>query len=77
MHIHDTVLLYNITHRPYCVVVQYRNRSRAYLTCDSMEAVRMTVKQHKSIKTVTYIYYNVPELQHIEAYDARDPTRYA
>jgi hypothetical protein len=42
----------------------------------SMAAARETIKRHRLIKDVTYIFYNVPELQHIEAYDARDPERY-
>jgi hypothetical protein len=42
-----------------------------------MEVVRKTIKQHRLIKSVKYIYYNIPELQHIEAYDVRDPERYA
>jgi hypothetical protein len=76
MTLRDTAILHKITYRPYVVVVQYRNRTRAYLSCDRMEAVRKTIKQHRSIKTVTYIHYNIPELQHIEAYDIRDPERY-
>jgi hypothetical protein len=77
MSIQDTAILDNIMHRPYVVVIQYRNRTRAYISCDSMDAVRKTIKHHKRANDVTYIYYNISELQHIEAYDARDPGRYA
>jgi Ran GTPase-activating protein (RanGAP) involved in mRNA processing and transport len=73
----DTAILHKITDRPYVVVVQYHNRARAYLSCESMEVARKTIKQHRLIKAVKYIYYNIPELQHIEAYDVRDPERYA
>jgi hypothetical protein len=41
-----------------------------------MAAARETIKRHRLIKDVTYIFYNVPELQDVEAYDARDPERY-
>jgi hypothetical protein len=76
MSIRDTAILHKLTRRPYVVVIQYRNRARAYLSCDSIDTVRNTIKQHKLVKNVTYIYYNIPELQHIEAYDIRDPNRY-
>jgi hypothetical protein len=73
----DTAILHTITKRPFVVVVQFRSsRDRAYITCQTMVDVRETIRRHKLMKDVTYIYYNIPELQHIEAYDARDPTRY-
>jgi hypothetical protein len=31
-----------------------------------MAAARETIKRHRLFKDVTYIFYNVPELQHIE-----------
>jgi hypothetical protein len=73
----DTAVVDRLTKSPYVVVVQYRDRARTYLSCDSMDAIRNTIKQHKLIKAVTYIYYNMPTLMHIEAYDAREPDRYA
>jgi hypothetical protein len=73
----DAAIIDRLTRSPYVVVVQYRTRARAYLSCDSMDAVRNTIKQHKLVKTVTHIYYNLPSLMHIEAYDARAPDRYA
>jgi hypothetical protein len=72
----DTAILHAITKRPYTVVVQFRRKARAYLSCETLSAVRETIRRHKLMRDVTYIYYNIPELQHIEAYDARDPTRY-
>jgi hypothetical protein len=74
--IQDTLILHAITKRPYVVVVQFRRKDRAYINCKTMTDVRETIRRHKLMKDVTYIYYNIPELVHIEAYDARDPTRY-
>jgi hypothetical protein len=74
--IQDTLILHAITNRPYVVVVQFRGKARSYINCKTMADVRETIRRHKLMKDVTYIYYNIPELVHIEAYDARDPTRY-
>jgi hypothetical protein len=74
--IQDTLILHVITKRPYVVVVQSRHKARAYINCATMTDVRETIRRHKLMKDVRYIYYNIPELVHIEAYDARDPTRY-
>jgi hypothetical protein len=43
---------------------------------EKLTVARETIKRHRLIKDVTYIFYDVAELQHIEAYDARDPGRY-
>lgn len=72
----DAFILHVITTRPYVVVIQFRRKARAYISCKTMADVRETIRRHKLMKEVTYIYYNIPELQHIEAYDVRDPTRY-
>jgi hypothetical protein len=72
----DTLILHTIINRPYTVVVQFRNRARSYISCDTMAGVRETIRRHKLLRDVTYIYYNIPELQHVEAYDVRDPERY-
>jgi hypothetical protein len=73
----DTAILHMMTKRPFVVVAQFRSRKdRAYITCQSLASVRDTIRRHKTMLDVTYIYYNIPELQHIEAYDARDPSRY-
>jgi hypothetical protein len=77
MSLRDTAILHKITDRPYVVVVQYQDRACAYLSCESMEVVRKTIKHHRLIKGVKYIHYSISELQHIEAYDIRDPMRYA
>jgi hypothetical protein len=74
--IQDALILHAITKRPYVVVIQFRRKARAYINCANMTDVRETIKRHKKIRDVTYIYYNIPELQHIEAYDARDKERY-
>jgi hypothetical protein len=77
MSLRDTAIRHKITDRPYVVVVQYHNRDRAYLSCENMEVARKTTRQHRLIKAVKAIYYSIPELQHIEAYDVSDPERYA
>ena len=74
--IQDALILHVITKRPYVVVVQFRDKARVYINCKTMADVRETIRRHKLTKDVTYIYYNIPELVHIEAYDVRDPTRY-
>jgi hypothetical protein len=75
--IQDAVILHTITEPLYTVVIQYHSkRARAYITCESMASVRDTIKRHERIKDVTYIFYSIPELQKIDAYDARDPDRY-
>jgi hypothetical protein len=74
--IQDTLILDVITKRPYVVVIQYRRKARSYISCKSMDEVRETIRRHKLISDVTYIRYNIPEVVHIEAYDAREPTRY-
>jgi hypothetical protein len=77
VHIQDTVILHTITKPLYTVVIQYRSkRARVYVSCESMASVRDTIKRHKLNKDVTYIFYNIPELLKIDAYDARDPDRY-
>lgn len=75
--IQDALILHVVTKRPYVVVIQFRSIGRSYINCKTMSDVRETIRRHKLIKDVTYIYYNIPELVHIEAYDVRDPTRYA
>jgi hypothetical protein len=73
--IQDTAVLRRIN--PYTVVIQYANaRARVYISCLTLEAVRETIKRHRLIKAVKFIHYNIPELDYIVAYDARDPTRY-
>jgi hypothetical protein len=73
----DAAIIHNIQHRPYVVIVQYHStRARVYITCESMASVRDTIKRHRRIKDVRYIFYNIPELQKIDAYDAREPDRY-
>jgi hypothetical protein len=73
--IQDTALLRKVT--PYTVVVQYANsRARVYISCLTLATVRETIKRQRIIKGVKFIHYNMPELDYIVAYDARDPTRY-
>jgi hypothetical protein len=74
--IQDTLILRVITERPHVVVVQFRRKARSYVSCKTITKVRETIHRHKLMKDITYIYYNIPELVHIESYDARDPTRY-
>jgi hypothetical protein len=61
---------------PYCVVIQYRGRERGYVRCETLERVRFVVKEYRGHPEVKYIYYNVPDLDFIGAYDARDPGKY-
>ena len=76
-HIQDMAVLHAITKRLYTVVIQYRRKlARVYIACESMANVRDTIKRHRRIKDVTYIFYNIPELPKIYAYDARDPNRH-
>jgi hypothetical protein len=35
-----------------------------------------TIVAYRKKKGVTYIQYNIPDEDHIEAYDVRDPRRY-
>jgi hypothetical protein len=75
--IRDALILHTITHRPYTVVIQFRfQKARAYISCETMASVRETIRRHKLKRDVAYIYYNIPELEHVEAYDVRDPERY-
>jgi hypothetical protein len=55
---------------PYTVVIQFRNRQRSYIKCETMAKARETIVHYRTNRKVTYIYYNIPELDHIEAYDA-------
>jgi hypothetical protein len=61
---------------PYTVVIQFRNRQRQYIKCETMKQTRETIVHYRKTPKVTYIHYNIPELEHIEAYDVRDITRY-
>jgi hypothetical protein len=61
---------------PYTVCVQFHNRQRSYIKCETMVEARRIITLNRKDKLVSYIYYNIPDLEHIEAYDARDPTRY-
>jgi hypothetical protein len=73
--IQDTAILRKVTQ--YTAVIQYANaRARVYISCITLEAVRETIKRHRLIKGVKFIHYNIPELDYIVAYDARDPMRY-
>jgi hypothetical protein len=73
--IQDTAILRRVT--PYTVVIQYAStRARAYISCLPLASVRETIKRHRLINGAKFIYYNIPELDYIVAYDARDPTRY-
>lgn len=61
----------------YTVVVQFHSkRTRAYLSCEDMKTVRETIRRHKLIKDVKFIYYKMRDCEYIVAYDSRDPTRY-
>jgi hypothetical protein len=55
--IQDALILQVITKRPYVVVVQFRKKARAYINCATMTDVRETIRRHKLMKDVTYIYY--------------------
>jgi hypothetical protein len=73
--IQDTAILRKVT--TYTVVVQYVNsRARVYISCLTLATVRETINRHRLIKDVKFIHYNIPKLDYIVAYDARDPTRY-
>jgi hypothetical protein len=73
--IQDTAILRRVN--SYTVVIQYANtRARAYISCLTLASARDTIKRHRLIEGVKFIYYNIPELDYIVAYDARDPTRY-
>jgi hypothetical protein len=61
---------------PYTVVIQFRNRNRSYIKCETMANVRQTIVSYRRDRKVTYFHYNISELEHIEAYDVRNPTRY-
>jgi hypothetical protein len=61
---------------PYTVVIQFRKKQRHYIKCETMAKVRETTVSYCQKREVTYIHYNMPEEDHIEAYDVRDPTRY-
>jgi hypothetical protein len=61
---------------PYTVCVQFYNRQRSYIKCETMAKARRVITLNRNDSLVSYIYYNIPDLEHIEAYDARDPTRY-
>jgi hypothetical protein len=63
----------------YAVVIQYKDRRkrREYIKCETFAKVRAAIKLYRQMSSVSYIYYNIPDEEHIEAYDARDPTRYA
>jgi hypothetical protein len=60
----------------YTVVVQYGKKPRQYIKCETMAATRETIVAYRKKKGVTYIQYNIPDEDHIEAYDVRDPRRY-
>jgi hypothetical protein len=73
--IQDTTILRRVT--PYTVVIQYAStRAPAYISCLTLASVRDTINRHRLIKGVKFIYYNIPELDYIVAYDARELTRY-
>ena len=61
---------------PYCVVIQYRGRERSYIRCHKLYQVRKEVVAHRKHPAVKFIYYTAPDIEFIEAYDARDPGRY-
>jgi hypothetical protein len=61
---------------PYCVVIQYRGRERQYIRCEKLVNVRRVVLLYRNNPEVKYIYYNIPDLDFISAYDARDPGKY-
>lgn len=62
---------------PYTVVTQFRNkRVRSCIKCETMAQVRDAIKRQRANPNVTYIFYNIPEMDHIEAYDVRDRNRY-
>jgi hypothetical protein len=65
---------------PYTVVIQYHNRERVHIKCETLRQVRKEVLKHRSNRLVKYIHYNIQfdvnEVEKIDAYDARDPRRY-
>lgn len=61
---------------PYTVVIQTTKKLRQYIRCETMKHVLATIHYHRQRRDVTFIHYNIPELDYIVAYDARDPTRY-
>jgi hypothetical protein len=65
---------------PYTVVVEYRNRQRVHIKCETLKQVRKEVVRNRSNVQVSYIYYNVQfdilDVLKIDSYDARDPLRY-
>jgi hypothetical protein len=61
---------------PYTVCMQYTNRERTYVKCETMAQVRETVVRNRKNPKVTYIYFSIPEMDKIDAYDVRDPERY-
>jgi hypothetical protein len=62
---------------PFTVVIQYGKKPRQYIKCETMKAARDTIVTYRKKRGVTYIHYNIPEMDHIEAYDVRDAARYA
>ena len=62
----------------YTVVIQFKGkRIRQYIKCETYAKARSVINIHRVNPSVSYIYYNIPGEDKIDAYDARDPKRYA
>jgi hypothetical protein len=52
-------------------------RTIHYIKCETYAKARSVINIYRANSYVSYIYYSIPGEDKIDAYDARDPKRYA